>query len=77
MLKIQILGTGCPKCKKLAENAEKAMRELDTDYEIIKVADVDQIMRFGVMITPALAVNDEVKSAGRVLNVEEIKKIIS
>ncbi len=77
MLKIQILGTGCPKCKKLAENAEKAMRELNTDYEIIKVADVDQIMRFGVMITPALAVNDEVKSAGRVLNVEEIKKIIS
>lgn len=77
MLKIQILGTGCPKCKKLTENAEKAMRELNTDYEIIKVADVDQIMRFGVMITPALAVNDEVKSAGRVLNVEEIKKIIS
>lgn len=77
MLKIQILGTGCPKCKKLTENAEKAARELDSDYEIIKVTDINEIMRFGIMMTPGLAVNDEVKSAGKVLSPAEIKKILS
>ncbi len=77
MVKIQILGTGCPKCKKLTENAEKAASELDGDYEIIKVTDINEIMKFGVMMTPALAVEKEVKSVGKVLSVEEIKKIIS
>ncbi len=77
MARIQILGTGCPKCKKLTENAEKAAHELDSDYEIIKVTDINEIMKFGVMITPALAVEKEVKSVGKVLSVEEIKKIIS
>jgi len=77
MVKIQILGTGCPKCKKLTENAEKAVRELDCDYEIIKVTDINEIMKFGVMMTPGLAVNDEVKSVGKVLSPEEIKKILS
>ena len=77
MVKIQILGTGCPKCKKLSENAEKAARELDGDYEIIKVTDINEIMKFGVMITPGLAVNDEVKSVGKVLSPEKIKKILS
>ena len=77
MIKIQILGTGCPKCKKLTENAEKAALELDGDYEIIKVTDINEIMKFGVMMTPALAVGNEVKSVGKVLSNEEIKKIIS
>ena len=77
MVKIQILGTGCPKCKKLTENAEKAAHELESDYEIIKVTDINEIMKFGVMMTPALAVENEVKSVGKVLNTEEIKKIIS
>lgn len=77
MARIQILGTGCPKCKKLTENAEKAAHELDSDYEIIKVTDINEIMKFGVMMTPALAVEKEVKSVGKVLSVEEIKKIIS
>ena len=77
MVKIQILGTGCPRCKKLAENAEKAARELGSDYEIIKVTDINEIMKFGVMMTPGLAVNDEVKSVGKVLSPEEIKKILS
>jgi small redox-active disulfide protein 2 len=77
MVKIQILGTGCPKCKKLTENAEKAARELDGDYEIIKVTDINEIMKFGVMMTPGLAVNDEVKSVGKVLSPDEIKKILS
>ena len=77
MVKIQILGTGCPKCKKLTENAEKAARELGTEYEIVKVTDINKIMKFGVMMTPALAFENEVKSVGKVLSVEEIKKIIS
>ena len=77
MVKIQILGTGCPKCKKLTENAEKAARELDGDYEIIKVTDINEIMKFGIMMTPGLAVNDDVKSVGKVLSPDEIKKILS
>ena len=77
MAKIQILGTGCPKCKKLTENAEKAARELEDDYEIIKVTDINEIMKFGIMITPGLAVNGEVRSVGKVLSPDEIKKILS
>jgi small redox-active disulfide protein 2 len=77
MMKIQILGTGCPKCKKLMENAEKAAHELDGEYEIVKVTNINEIMKFGVMMTPALAVENEVKSVGKVLSTEEIKKIIS
>ena len=77
MVKIQILGTGCPKCKKLTENAEKAAHELESDYEIIKVTDINEIMKFGVMMTPALAVENVVKSVGKVLSIEEIKECIS
>jgi small redox-active disulfide protein 2 len=77
MTKIQILGMGCPKCKKLAENAEKAAHELDGDFEIIKVMDINEIMKFGVMLTPALVVDNEVKSSGKVLSADEIKKILS
>jgi small redox-active disulfide protein 2 len=77
MMKIQILGTGCPKCKKLMENAEKAAHGLDGEYEIVKVTDINEIMKFGVMMTPALVVENEVKSVGKVLSTEEIKKIIS
>ncbi len=77
LVKIQILGTGCPKCKKLTENAKKAARELEGDYEIIKVTGINEIMKFGVVMTPALAVENEVKSVGKVLSTDEIKKIIS
>ena len=73
MKKIQILGTGCPKCKKLAENAEAAARELGIEYELVKVTDINEIVNFGVMMTPALAVDGEVKSAGKVLSAEEVK----
>lgn len=77
MRKIQILGTGCSRCKKLMENAEKAAHELDGDYEVIKVSDLKEMLSFGIMMTPALAVDDEVKSVGKVLSPEEIKKIIA
>ena len=76
MKKIQILGTGCPKCKKLTENAEAAAKELGIEYEIEKVTDISKIMDFGVMITPALAVDGEVKVVGKVASVEEIKELI-
>jgi small redox-active disulfide protein 2 len=72
-MKIQILGTGCPKCKKLKENAEEAVRELGIKCEIVKVEDINQITSFGVMITPALAIDGKVKIEGKVASPEEIK----
>ena len=74
---IQILGTGCPKCKKLAENADQAARELGLDYEVVKVTDITEIMDFGVMLTPALAVDGEVKVVGKVPSVEDIKALLA
>ncbi len=75
-MKIQILGTGCAKCMKLTENAERAARESGVNFEIEKVTDINRIMDFGVMITPSLAVDGVVKSVGKVLSVEEIKKLL-
>ena len=77
MKKIQILGTGCPKCKKLTENAEAAAKELGIEYQLEKVTDINQIMSFGVMMTPALVVDGQVKSAGKILSVEQIKRALS
>jgi small redox-active disulfide protein 2 len=76
-MKIQILGTGCPKCKTLAANAEKAVAELGIQAEIEKVTDIKAIMAFGVMMTPALAIDGVVKSSGHLLSPEQIKKMIS
>jgi small redox-active disulfide protein 2 len=77
MKKLQILGTGCPKCHKLAENAEAAAKALGLDYELVKVTSLNDIMAFGVMITPALAVDGQVKVAGKVPSTEEIKKLLA
>jgi len=71
---IQILGSGCAKCKKLAENAESAAKELGVEYVLEKVTDLNKMADFGVMMTPALAIDGEVKSAGKVLSPDEIKK---
>lgn len=76
MKKIQILGPGCPKCKKLSEESEKAARELGLEYEIDKVTDVREIMKFGVFSTPALAVDGKVKSVGKILDAKQIKEIL-
>ena len=76
MKKIQILGAGCPKCRQLALNAETAVSELGLDAETEKVEDIEKIMELGVMMTPALVVDGEVKSSGKVLSVDEIKKVI-
>ncbi len=76
-MKIEILGAGCPKCKQLTANAEAAVKELSIAAEIFKVTDIDKITDYGVMMTPALAVDGAVVSTGRVLSIDDIKKIIS
>ena len=76
MKKIQVLGTGCPKCKKLAENAEAAAKQSGIEYELEKVTDINDIMKFGVMMTPALAIDGQVKAVGKVSSPEEIKRMI-
>ncbi len=76
MKKIQILGTGCPKCKKLAENAKATIKDSALEYEIEKVTDITEIMKFGVMMTPALAVDGEVKVVGKIVSPDEIKNML-
>jgi len=76
MKKIHVLGTGCPKCRQLTANAEAAVKALGIEATIEKVEKIQDILKFGVMTTPALVVDGEVKSAGKVLGVEEIKKIL-
>jgi small redox-active disulfide protein 2 len=77
MTKIQVLGPGCAKCKVLYEHADQAARELGLDYEIEKVTDISMIMGYGVMTTPALVVDGEIKLAGRVPSAEQLKAVLS
>ena len=74
---LQILGTGCPKCAKLAENTEAAAQSLGLDYELVKVTDIAEIMKFGVMLTPALAIDGEVAAVGKVPSPEDIATILA
>lgn len=76
MKKIEVLGTGCAKCLKLEELAKKAVEETGIEAEVIKVKDINKIMDYGVMTTPALVVDGEVKSAGKVPLIEDIKNYI-
>ena len=76
MRKIQILGTGCPKCKKLTQNAEAAAEALGIECEIEKITDINEIMKFGVMMTPAIAVDGDVKATGRVLSPGDIQDLL-
>ncbi|MDD3316114.1 MAG: thioredoxin family protein [Methanosarcina sp.] len=75
-MKIEVLGSGCAKCNKTKELAEKAVKETGVDAEIIKVEDIDKILEYGVMITPALVIDGDVKVAGKVPSVDDIKKWI-
>jgi small redox-active disulfide protein 2 len=77
MKKLQILGTGCPKCKMLFETTDATAKELGIEYEIEKVTDINDIMKFGVMMTPALAVDGQVKIVGKVPSPDEIKKMLA
>ena len=74
---IQVLGTGCAKCAKLKENAEKAVEELGIEATIEKIEDINVITGFGVMMTPALAIDGEVKAVGKVLSAEDIQKLLA
>lgn len=76
MKKITILGTGCPKCKTLTANAEQAAKDAGLEYEIEKVQDIADIVAYGVMSTPGLAVDGKVVSTGKVLSSKEIQKLI-
>jgi len=75
-MKLQVLGTGCPKCQQLAKNAEEALRELGLEGQVEKITDINKITEMGVMVTPGFAIDGEVKAVGKVLSVEEIKELI-
>ena len=75
-MKVQILGTGCPKCRKLEENVREAVKELGDGHQVEKVSNIKDIISFGVMMTPALAIDGEVKLVGKVPNVDSLKEIL-
>lgn len=77
MKKLQILGTGCTKCKVLAEETQKAADAMGLEYELEKVTDIEKIMSYGILSTPALVVDGKVKLVGRVPSQEELKKALS
>lgn len=76
MMKFQVLGSGCAKCKALGQHAEAAAQALGLEYELEKVTDMNAIIDAGVTRTPALAVNGEIKSMGKVLSVDDIKTLL-
>jgi small redox-active disulfide protein 2 len=76
MVKIEVLGTGCAKCKSLLKNVEKAVQESGIQAEVVKVDNIKEIMDRGVMMTPALYLDGESKMVGRTATVEEIKKML-
>jgi small redox-active disulfide protein 2 len=76
MKRMQVLGTGCAKCTKLKENAEAAAKELGVDATVEKVEDINEITGYGVMMTPALVIDGQVKAVGKVLTVDDIKKML-
>ena len=76
-MKMEILGTGCPKCKQLTANTEEALKELNLQAEIVKVTQIDKIIEYGVMMTPALVIDGKVVSAGKVLTKDQVKDLIS
>jgi small redox-active disulfide protein 2 len=77
MKKIEVLGAGCPKCKKLLEQTMIAADQLGMECKIEKVEDIQKIMTYGVMMTPALVVDGQVKVTGKVPSIEELKKLLA
>jgi small redox-active disulfide protein 2 len=76
-MKIQVLGTGCPKCRKTYENVEEAVKQLGVSADIEKVEDLKAIMNFGVMLTPAVAIDGDVKIVGKIPSVEDVKQLVA
>jgi len=77
MKKIEILGTGCPKCAKLAELTDQAAAEIGLEYELEKVTDINRITGYGVMMTPALVIDGMVKLVGKIPSLDELKKLLA
>ncbi len=75
-MKVQILGTGCAKCKTLYANAEAAVKEAGVEAELEKIEDVQQIVKMGVMMTPALVIDGQVQFSGKVASADEIRKLL-
>lgn len=75
-MKIEILGSGCPKCKQLYENTQEALKTIGKEAEVVKVEDINKITEYGILMTPGFVVDGEIKSVGKVLSAGEIKKII-
>ncbi|MEA1984119.1 MAG: thioredoxin family protein [Euryarchaeota archaeon] len=75
-MKIEILGTGCAKCKKTFEVVEKAVKEAGVEADIVKVEDLDSIMNYGVMLTPGVVVDGDVKIAGKIPSIDDVKEWI-
>lgn len=75
-MRIRILGAGCPRCRALSENVERAVKEYGLDVQVEKVTDLMEIMKSGVLSTPALEVDGEIKSAGKVLSPREIAEMV-
>lgn len=76
MIKIEVFGTGCMKCKRMMKNVEKAVSELGIEAEIVKVEDITEIMERDIMLTPALMIDGELKISGRVADVTELKELL-
>ena len=76
-MKIEVLGTGCPKCRKVKENVRAALADMQTDAEVLEVKDLKAISSYGVAFTPALVVDGEVKTVGKVPSIEDIKKLLA
>lgn len=76
MKNLKVLGSGCPKCNKLTERAREAADRLTLDYELEKVTEIDRIMSYGVMMTPALVVDEELKFSGRIPSVDELMELL-
>ena len=75
-MKIEVLGAGCAKCKSLEKNVQKALKEMGIAAEVKKVEDINEITNYGVMMTPALVIDGEIKAVGKLLGVEEIKRLL-
>ena len=75
-MKIEVLGTGCAKCKTLYENVKKALEESGNNAEVVKVEDIPSIMKYGVMSTPALVIDGQVKFSGKLASAAEIKGML-
>ena len=73
-MEIKVLGTGCPKCRKVYANAQRAIADLGIAVKLEKVEAIDEILRYGVMMTPAVVINGRVRASGRIASVEELKK---